>query len=119
VLKRDTAGAFRFAALQSDVARELLGAEAASLEGVVLVVAALTAGQSVYRRSDAVVEVLRLLGRSGLGQAMGLVPRAVREAGYGVMARLRYGIFGRYEACPLPPVEVRVRFAGLPAGDEA
>ncbi|MBS1799791.1 MAG: DUF393 domain-containing protein [Acidobacteria bacterium] len=113
VLKRDAMGIFRFAALQSDVARELVGDGAVALDGVVLVAAALTAEQRVYRRTDAVVEALRLLGHRWLARALAVVPRAVREAGYGVVARLRYLLFGRYEVCPLPPVETRGRFAGL------
>lgn len=112
-LKRDGKGIFRFAALQSDVARELIGDEAATLDGVALVAAALTAEQRVYRRSDAAVEALNLLEWRGMSRALRLVPRILREAGYGVIARLRYRLFGRYEVCPLPPVETRDRFVGL------
>jgi len=52
---------FRFAPLESGVARELMG-DSASMDGVVLVTDALGPGQRVYRRSDAVAEALRLLG---------------------------------------------------------
>ena len=115
VLKRDTAGLFRFAALQSDVARELLRLQSTGLDSVVLVVAALTPEQRIYRRSDAVVEALGLLGRRGLSRGLGMIPRMIRETGYAMVARLRYRIFGRYEVCPLPPAEVRGRFAGFGA----
>jgi predicted DCC family thiol-disulfide oxidoreductase YuxK len=99
--------------LQSDVARELLGVESAELDGVVLVVAVLTPEQRIYRRSDAVVEALALLGRPGLSKALSMVPRVVCEAGYEVVARLRYRVFGRYEVCPIPPMKVRERFVGF------
>jgi predicted DCC family thiol-disulfide oxidoreductase YuxK len=118
VLKRDAAGFFRFAALQSDVARELLSVESTALDGVVLVTAALTPQQRIYRRSDAMIETLGLLERRNLSKVLGMVPRIVREAGYEVVARLRYRIFGRYEVCPLPPAEVRGRFVGFGAEAE-
>src|SRR3954447_24115235 len=76
LLKRDRDGVFRFAPLQSGLARELaVGSE--SLDGVVLVVNALTPEQRIYRRSDAVAEALRLLGGGWRTLASGLriVPR--------------------------------------------
>jgi len=117
VLKRDKA-LFRFAALQSDVALELLGMESTTLDGVALVVGTLTAEQRVYRRSDAVAETLNLLGRRGLSKALAVMPRFVREAGYEVTARLRYKLFGNYEVCPLPAADVRGRFVGFEGSRE-
>lgn len=113
-LKRDGAGVFRFAPLESGVARELTGGSE-RVDGVVLVVDALGSGQRVYRRSDAVREVLRLLGGrwSGLGTMLALVPRQLREAGYGAVARVRYPMFGRYAVCPVPSAEERAKFVGF------
>ena len=113
VLKRDKAGLFRFAALESAAGKELLGGEATTPEGVALVVDALTLGQRVYRRSDAVAEAMRLLGWPWLGSALMALPRALREAGYSLVARLRYKVFGRYKVCPLPGADQRGRFAGI------
>jgi predicted DCC family thiol-disulfide oxidoreductase YuxK len=117
VLKRDKAGLFRFAALQSDVSRELLGVDQATPDGValgvVLVIGALTAEQCVYRRSDAVAETLKLLGHRVLGRMLATMPGFVRETGYDVVARPRYKLFGRYEVCPLPAPDVRGRFVGV------
>ena len=113
-LKRDGAGMFRFAPLESGVARELMG-ENASVDGVVLVTDALGPGQRVYQRSDAVAEALRLLGGGwkALGRGLSLVPRVVREAGYGVVARVRYRVFGRYAVCPVPSAAEQERFVGF------
>ena len=113
-LKRDGAGMFRFAPLESGVARELMG-ESASVDGVVLVTDALGRGQRVYRRSDAVAEVLRMLGGGWrvLGRGLAVVPRVVREAGYGMVARTRYRVFGRYAVCPVPGAGERERFVGF------
>jgi predicted DCC family thiol-disulfide oxidoreductase YuxK len=113
-LKRDEAGVFRFAPLESGVARELTGGSEC-VDGVVLVMDALGPGQWVYRRSDAVAEALRLLGGgwSGLGKVLSMVPRVLREAGYGAVARVRYRLFGRYAVCPVPSAEERAKFVGF------
>jgi len=42
-----------------------------------------------------------------------LVPRRLRDWGYGVVARNRYRVFGRYETCLLPAPENRGRFLDL------
>jgi predicted DCC family thiol-disulfide oxidoreductase YuxK len=114
LLKRDETAMFRFAPLESGVARELAG-EGDAVEGVVLVADALEKGQRVYRRSDAVAEALRLLGGGwkALGRGLGLVPRVMREAGYGLVARTRYRVFGRYAVCPVPGAAERERFVGF------
>jgi predicted DCC family thiol-disulfide oxidoreductase YuxK len=42
-----------------------------------------------------------------------LLPRFLRERGYGVIARYRYRLFGRYNACPVPSPEQRSRLLGV------
>jgi predicted DCC family thiol-disulfide oxidoreductase YuxK len=42
-----------------------------------------------------------------------LLPRFLREWGYGVIARYRYRLFGRYNACPVPSPEQRSRLLGV------
>lgn len=114
LLKRDREGVFRFAHLESGVGLELMGGNA-TVDGVVLVTDALGPGQRVYRRSDAVAEALRLLGGGWrtLGRGLAVVPRVVREAGYGAVARVRYKVFGRYAVCPMPSAAERERFVGF------
>ena len=117
LLKRDRQGRLRFTPLERPLGREVL-ARFEMLEvpdGVVLVTGALTSSERVYTRSDAVAEVLQLLGNywKTLGRAMMAVPRPLREFGYGLVARLRYRIFGRYDSCPLPTAEQRDRILGV------
>jgi predicted DCC family thiol-disulfide oxidoreductase YuxK len=38
------------------------------------------------------------------------IPRAIGDIVYNVIARNRNKIFGRYDACPIPPPEIRPRF---------
>jgi predicted DCC family thiol-disulfide oxidoreductase YuxK len=117
LMKRDRRDRFRYAPLQSELGREML-ARFGILEfpdGVMLVVNALTAEERLYQRSDAVAACLRLLDGPwrGLGRAVGLIPRWLREWGYGVVARFRYRVFGRYDTCPVPSPEERGRLLGV------
>ncbi len=90
-------------------------------DGVMLLTDALTPGERLYQRSDAVAEALQLLGwRDGpggywrlAGRTLGLLPRPWRDWGYGIVARFRYRLFGRYDTCPVPPPEQRSRLLGV------
>jgi predicted DCC family thiol-disulfide oxidoreductase YuxK len=113
VLRHDRDALFLFAPLESDVARELLGHHATPESGVAVVARALTPKQLAYRGSDAVVETLRLLKYTKLARLLGFVPLPLRQAGYSIVAAVRYRIFGRYDVCPVPPAAVRPRFLGV------
>ena len=108
------AGRFRFAALQSPLAREILtrhGRDPRDLDTLYLVLARGRPDERLLRKSDAALWILRALG--GPWRAAGvlrLVPRAVRDLGYDLVARTRYRLFGRYGACPLPDPRHRARF---------
>ena len=125
VLKRDRRGVFRFAPLQGAFANRVLrahGENPADLDTVYAVVNCdpaqkVESGQGVpeqrlLARSDAVLFVARELGGvwGAAGWVLRLVPRAVRDWGYRVVAGNRYRIFGRYDACPLPSEATRERF---------
>lgn len=117
ILRRDVEGRFRYAALQSVFAKSLLarhGANPADLDTVYVV---LSSGESelLLARSDAVMFVLRQLG--GLWRVpawfLRCLPRGVRDWLYSLVARNRYGVFGRYEDCPLPRERDRARFLDM------
>ncbi|HEU4886384.1 MAG TPA: DCC1-like thiol-disulfide oxidoreductase family protein, partial [Thermoanaerobaculia bacterium] len=72
-----------------------------------------TADGRTLLRSDAVIHILQRLG--GLwrvfGIMFGVLPRAIRNAMYDFVARVRYRIFGRTkDACPIVPPDLRSRF---------
>jgi len=122
VLRRDPAGMFRFAALQSTLGGRILsrhGVDARDLDTVYVVVNADQPDEILLPRSDAVIFILRRLEGSGrafwriAGFLLQLVPRAIPDWGYGVVARSRYRMFGRYGACPMPTEETRSRFLDL------
>ena len=117
LMKRDRRDRFRFAPLQSRLGQEVLTRFDISAfpEGVVLLTEALTPGERLYHRSDAFAVALQLLGAPWrvLGRVLRLVPRPLREWGYGVVARYRYRLFGHYDTCPMPPPEQRNRLLGV------
>jgi predicted DCC family thiol-disulfide oxidoreductase YuxK len=120
LMKRDGPDEFRYAPLESSLGREVLARFNihAFPDGVMLLTDALTAAERLYQRSDAVVAALqRLSSPHGVwrlaGRVLGLVPRPLRDWGYGVVARFRYRLFGRYDSCPVPPPEQRNRLLGV------
>ncbi len=108
VLKRDKAGLFYFAPLQSELGRQTLKhlGVSESLNSVVLVV-----GDRAYARSDAALETARCLGFPwSLLTVFRLVPRFIRDAVYDWIARNRYRWFGHSETCWMPKAEWKERF---------
>ncbi len=109
ILRRDPAGAFRFASLQSDLGQRLLterGLDPKALDSVVVV-----DGDRFYRESDAALRIARdLKGAWKALTVFRLIPRPVRDWAYRLIARNRYSWFGKAETCWLPTPELRGRF---------
>ena len=109
IIRRDPAGRFRFASLQSPLGEELLarfGIDRGVTDSVILV-----EGDRWYKESDAALRIARGLG--GPWKALGifrLIPRPLRDAAYRLIARNRYRWFGKRETCWLPTPELRGRF---------
>lgn len=108
ILKRDRAGYFSFASLQSAAAGRALAEHglAPALNSIVLI-----EGGRLYQSSDAVLRIARRLGAPwSWAYAAVVVPRPLRDWLYRIIARNRYRWFGRREACMLPTPELRGRF---------
>jgi predicted DCC family thiol-disulfide oxidoreductase YuxK len=110
VLSRDRAASFRFAPLQGDfAARELepRGARPGDLDTLLV----LTADGRLLRRSRAVLFVLRELGGVWAAVAwLRVLPAPLLDRAYDLIARVRYRLFGRLEACRVPAASERTRF---------
>jgi predicted DCC family thiol-disulfide oxidoreductase YuxK len=122
VLKHDREGIFRFASLQSPLAAGLLerhGRDASDLDTVYVVLGCDPSngkkGGRLLARSDAVLFIMRRLGGfwGAMAGLLRLIPRVVRDWGYGIVARIRYRVFGKYDTCPVPSAETRERFLDL------
>ena len=116
VLRHERAhGTLRFAPLDGETGRAIRAAHP-ELDGVdSLIWVGPTVNDATPRvlvRSTAVLEVARYLG--GIWRVLGalgrVVPRALRDATYDLVARHRQQIAGRADACLLPTPDQRVRF---------
>jgi predicted DCC family thiol-disulfide oxidoreductase YuxK len=110
VARRDRAGRFRFAPLQGETAAQHLPTpasfSAASGPDSIL----LLDEEGLHDRSKAVLRVLAQLGGPWkLAAGLRLVPRFLRDAVYGFVAKNRYRWFGKTDACPLPEGSLRRR----------
>ena len=67
--------------------------------------------RGTFERSDACIEIARRLGGGWtLFACLRFVPRFLRHAIYGLVARNRYRLFGEREACRVPTAAERTRF---------
>ena len=61
-------------------------------------------------KSDAALTVLGALPRTRCLAALKVLPRVFRDPAYDLIARNRYRIFGRTDACMVPSAADRARF---------
>lgn len=114
ILAHDRAGTMRFATLQGEFAREVLARHPRlrGLDSIVLVESGATPDdERIVVQLDATLDIAEYLG--GVWRAARILralPRPVRDWSYGLFARVRYRLFGRYDSCPLPDAAVRERF---------
>ena len=118
VLKNDRNDVFRFASLQSKLAEQILvrhRLRSESLETVYLVLDFGLAEERLLSRLNAVVYVLQQLGGplAYVSAILRVLPAPVQNFLYGLVARNRYRVFGRYETCPLPDGDTRSKFLDL------
>jgi predicted DCC family thiol-disulfide oxidoreductase YuxK len=116
LLRMDSAGRLRYAALQGAAAQAFLearGLPRADFSSLVFVSDWSRRGTAPFSlRTAGVIAALRLTGRTGrfLAGALAIVPAAWRDAGYRIVARWRTRLFGAPRGCPLPRPEWKARF---------
>ena len=112
--KRDRQAVFRFAALQSRFAREILGrhgANADDLDTVYVIIDHGMSSERLVRRGRAVLYVLQRTGWPWrMLTAFGVLPAPLLDLGYRMIARTRYRLFGRHDECVLPESAWRERY---------
>jgi predicted DCC family thiol-disulfide oxidoreductase YuxK len=107
VATRDVAQRFRFTPIQSDYGTRL--AQTFGIDPSDPDTNAVIHGGVAYFKSDAALTVLASLPGWHWTRVLRRVPKPVRDAVYSLVARNRYRIFGRYDACFVPDAAMRAR----------
>jgi predicted DCC family thiol-disulfide oxidoreductase YuxK len=115
LLRHDKRKHLRFASLQSDFAGAVLrrhGLDPKDLDTFHFVENYDRQNERVFDRSDAVLKAGRALGGvwAMLASVASLLPRALLDPLYRLVARNRYRVFGKFESCMLPDPSQRNRF---------
>jgi len=114
VLEHDDRQLFRFASLQSALGRSIVkqsGGNPDELAAFYVIGNYQTPAARVFTRSDAVLFVAcNLRWPWKAARLLRVLPRAIRDRAYDLVARNRYRVFGRLEHCLLPRPEFRSRF---------
>ena len=116
LLRMDQHARIHFAPLQSEPAQAYLrsqGLPTEDFDSMVFVPDWTNTSQGHYLlRTNGVVAALRVCGglAKAMGTVLGIIPTSWRDAGYKVIARWRYRIWGEWQACPLPKPEWTKRF---------
>jgi predicted DCC family thiol-disulfide oxidoreductase YuxK len=111
--RHDGDGTLKFASAQSPLGARVLGTlglPTSTLDRTILLVE----GNEVFSQSTAVLRSLRhLRGWPRWLVPLRLVPRAIRDPVYDLIARNRYKWFGRRSSCFVPTPGTRARFIDL------
>jgi predicted DCC family thiol-disulfide oxidoreductase YuxK len=114
ILKHDYVDRFRFASLQSDFSAQILTRHAMNPHDLDTVYVVRNYGlpdEALLARSDAILFMTKELGGiwslAGVGRVL---PKALRDFMYKLVARNRYKVFGKHESCMLPEPKHRAKF---------
>jgi predicted DCC family thiol-disulfide oxidoreductase YuxK len=110
VIDHDPTGRFSFLPIQSGRGRDLaarFGIDPDSPQTNAVIV-----GGRIFFKSDAALTVLGQLRGWRWAALLKAVPRPLRDPAYDLIARNRYRIFGRTDACMVPSEADRARFIG-------
>jgi predicted DCC family thiol-disulfide oxidoreductase YuxK len=109
VIRRDKKNIFRFASLQSETAEKLLRSlrlRSEQIDSIVLI----RQGR-VYLESDAVIGIAKELSNGWKVLSwLRILPKVFRDMLYRLIARNRYRLFGKKDACMIPSPELRSKF---------
>lgn len=109
IIQHDSHSYFHFASLQSPIGQALL--QQYNLDTDRFDTFILIENDQVYERSTAALKVARhLSGWMSKLHALIIVPKPLRDMGYSIVAKNRYRLFGKNDACMVPTPDVRSRF---------
>lgn len=110
IIRRDHRDAFRFAPLQGALAERLTRErhiDTSQVDSIILI----DPGVAYYVKSDAALQIAReLKGYRYLPYLVSWIPGKIRDAVYDLVARSRYRVFGKKDACMIPTPELQDKF---------
>lgn len=109
IIQRDKKGIFKFASLQSSFGQQQL--DKFEIDKNLLHSVILLRGNQIFQRSDAALEIAKQLsGAWSVLYIFKILPRFLRDGVYNLIARNRYSLFGKKDACWIPTPELKERF---------
>ncbi len=109
IIDKDKKNIFKFAALQSDKGQEILdyfNLPKDDFDSFVFI-----ENNKVYKKSSAALKIANKLG--GLWKVsypLIIIPSFIRDFFYSLIARNRYRLFGKKDACRIPTPEFKQKF---------
>ena len=109
LLRHDRKGVFKYASIQGSTGQRLLSQQGLQVDGLQTLL--LVDGARSWQHTAAILRVLHALGWPWRLAWLGwLVPSFIRDRLYRLVARNRYWMFGRTQACLVPPPDHAARF---------
>jgi predicted DCC family thiol-disulfide oxidoreductase YuxK len=109
IIEHDKVAHFKLAASQNNTGINLLqkmNLDQTSTASVILI-----DNEKVYTKTDAVIQIaLQLTGWPRLFVGLKFVPKSFRDFAYDLIAKNRYAMFGKKDACRMPNESERNRF---------
>ena len=110
VSKRDKKNMFRFAALQSEVGKQLISErniDTDAIDSIILI----EPGVAYYTKSTAALKIAEeLKGVWSLSSILLWLPESLRNIVYDFIAKNRYQWYGKKDECMVPTPELRDKF---------
>ena len=110
VIKRDKKNMFRFAALQSEVGKQLISErniDTDAIDSIILI----EPGVAYYTKSTAALKIAEeLKGVWSLSSILLWLPESLRNIVYDFIAKNRYKWYGKKDQCMVPTPELRDKF---------
>ena len=109
IIKRDKRDIFRYAALQSEVGKELtekFQIDTSKVDSIILI-----DDEKAYVKSSAALTIAKYLsGGYPLLYGFMIFPAFIRNFFYDIIARNRYKWFGKKDSCMIPTPELKRKF---------
>ena len=109
IIKRDKSAVFKIVPFQSDTCKHLT--KEYQIDGYGSQTLILIKNNTIYSKSDAVLEISKYLGRIWkIASIFKIIPRFIRDSIYDVITKYRYKWFGKKAECMIPDDDIINRF---------